>query len=156
MATWRTIANGEIDLDSPVTQQLLSALRDNTVAVTEGASGAPRVQDAALHTTVTTAGRNWVANRMEVNTVAARTASVAAGAIGSDAMCIYLGGSASVTVGSTALGADLVYASADGRYSGSGPSGGTWRCLGFATAQQFSPGVPATPASRTTLWRRIN
>ena len=43
MTTYTAITNGEIDQDSPVTQPLLTALRDNPIAIAEGASGAPIV-----------------------------------------------------------------------------------------------------------------
>lgn len=48
MTTYTAIANAAIDQDSPVTQPLMTALRDNPIAITEGASGAPRVQPEAL------------------------------------------------------------------------------------------------------------
>ena len=53
MTTYTTIANGAIDQDSPVTQTLMQALRDNPIAITEGASGAPRVNYAALDMYIT-------------------------------------------------------------------------------------------------------
>lgn len=43
MASWIDILNGQIDTDSPVTQSLMTALRDNPIAAFEGASGAPRL-----------------------------------------------------------------------------------------------------------------
>ena len=52
MTTYTTITNAEIDQDSPITQPLLTALRDNPVAITEGSAGAPKVQAAALDTYV--------------------------------------------------------------------------------------------------------
>ena len=48
MTTYTAIANSAIDQDSPVTQPLMTALRDNPIAITEGASGAPRVQPEAV------------------------------------------------------------------------------------------------------------
>lgn len=47
MATWNTIQNTEIAVDAPVTSQLMTKVRDNLDAVTEGASGAPKIQTAA-------------------------------------------------------------------------------------------------------------
>lgn len=43
MATWNTIQNSEIAVDAPVTSQVVTKMRDNLDAVTEGASGAPKV-----------------------------------------------------------------------------------------------------------------
>ena len=47
MATYRTIAAGEVDADSPVTATLVSALAENPTAIAEGAAGAPRIQASA-------------------------------------------------------------------------------------------------------------
>ena len=41
MTTYTPIANSDIDQDSPVTSGLMAALRDNPLAIGEGASGAP-------------------------------------------------------------------------------------------------------------------
>lgn len=46
MTTYTAIPNGDIDQDSPLTQPLLTALRDNPVAITEGAAGAPHAFSA--------------------------------------------------------------------------------------------------------------
>jgi hypothetical protein len=48
MTTYTEILNGEIDQDSPVTQPLMTALRDNPLAIAEGTSGAPKVQGKAF------------------------------------------------------------------------------------------------------------
>lgn len=50
MTDYLPIAASDIDRDSPVNQPLMTALRDNPIAIAEGASGAPRVQLAALPT----------------------------------------------------------------------------------------------------------
>lgn len=51
MTTYTAIANNEIDEDSEITTGLMTKLRDNPVAITEGASGAPKIQTAALEQT---------------------------------------------------------------------------------------------------------
>ena len=48
MTTYTSIPNADIDQDSPVTQTLMTALRDNPIAITEGASGAPRIVAAGI------------------------------------------------------------------------------------------------------------
>lgn len=48
MTSYVAIPNGDIDQDSPVTQPLMTALRDNPIAITEGAVGAPRIVGAAM------------------------------------------------------------------------------------------------------------
>lgn len=42
MATYTAITNGQIDQDSPITQPLMAALRDNPIAMAEGDSSAPK------------------------------------------------------------------------------------------------------------------
>lgn len=48
MATWRTIASTEVDPDSPVTATLMEALADNPIAITERATGAPKVKGSLV------------------------------------------------------------------------------------------------------------
>lgn len=48
MATYTSITNGQVDVNSPIDQALITALRDNPIAISEGATGAPRVKTAAL------------------------------------------------------------------------------------------------------------
>lgn len=43
MTTYTTIPDADIDQDSPVTQPLMTALRDNPIAIAEGGTNAPRV-----------------------------------------------------------------------------------------------------------------
>lgn len=60
MTSYVSIPNGDIDQDSPITQPLMTALRDNPIAIAEGATGAPRIYGAAMYgtTTGTTVLRN--------------------------------------------------------------------------------------------------
>lgn len=48
MTTYTAIPNGDIDRDSPVTQPLLTLMRDNPIGIAEGAANAPRVFMRAL------------------------------------------------------------------------------------------------------------
>lgn len=48
MADYRTIADAEVDPDAPLTSSLGYAWRDNPIAITEGATGAPRITQAAI------------------------------------------------------------------------------------------------------------
>ena len=50
MTTYTAITNGQIDQDSPITQPLMTAMRDNPIAITEGATGAPRILGLAAAT----------------------------------------------------------------------------------------------------------
>lgn len=48
MTTYTTITNAEIDQDSPITQPLMTAMRDNPLAIAEGDTTAPGVMIEAL------------------------------------------------------------------------------------------------------------
>ena len=48
MADWRFPADTAVDPDAPVTSDLMYALRDNPVAIAEGAVGAPRIRHSAF------------------------------------------------------------------------------------------------------------
>lgn len=43
MADYVTITDAQVDPEAPITSELMSALRDNPIAIAEGAPGAPRV-----------------------------------------------------------------------------------------------------------------
>jgi len=53
MTTYTAIPNSDIDRDSPITEPLMTLLRDNPIAITEGAVGAPRILSPALDLTQT-------------------------------------------------------------------------------------------------------
>ena len=55
MATYTAITDAEIDQDSPITQTLMTKYRDNLIATTEGAAGAPRIVRGALDTATSSA-----------------------------------------------------------------------------------------------------
>lgn len=72
MPVYTEILNSEIDQDSPVTQPLMTALRDNPLAIAEGDATAPQIQTAAL----------IASERMTTANVLAQTAGASAGAVG--------------------------------------------------------------------------
>lgn len=123
MADWRTISDTEVDPDAPVTSELAYAFRDNVIAAFEGASGAPRLQDAALGqlTTPTAAGRQWVAYRM---------ADATAGNIGSYALARRVAGGVA-QFGDVVAGSQL-YPSHAGGHTGNQLSG-SWQCMGYVS-----------------------
>jgi hypothetical protein len=123
---------------APATEALMTAMKNNPVAITEGSSGAPKIEDAALSTTVTAAGQSWVA---------ARTTTPAVGAIGSYAMLAYTGTDTTISPGET-KSADLFYAGIDDvgtvSVSASGPDG-TWKAMGY---------VQGSAPPLVTMWLR--
>ena len=136
MTTYVAITDAEIDQDSPLTQVLMTKYRDNSIAIAEGAAGAPRVDLPAI-----------TAAQVE------GLAAVAGGSVGSYVFALEtgtgffnftgnLGGTvAGSTLRPTASGAD-----------GSAPAlSGTWRRMG-----QTKGGSSDPVADRTTLFLRIS
>lgn len=140
MATWTNITDAALEPGRPIRSVDGLALRDNAIAIAEGAVGAPRIDGAqspvvqapALFTG--TPERDWVL---------ARTAGAGAGVVGSYA---FASAASSNSFGSTRAGSQLTPSSASGINSGS--LSGTWRCMGFASATNVE--------SLTTLWLRIS
>jgi hypothetical protein len=131
MATWRTIAASEVDPDSPVTATLMQALAENPVAITEGASGAPRLlyDEGTIGSYLfgySTAGDTALGSTVAGSTLRAtsalRSISNVTGAIGAFAL------------------------------NTSGTQSGTWRCMG-----QFDTAAVTGTAeyNGATLWLRI-
>lgn len=48
MADWLNISDAQVDPDAPITSELGYAFRDNPIAIAEGATGAPRITQAAI------------------------------------------------------------------------------------------------------------
>jgi len=126
----------------------VTALRDNPIAIAEGTAGAPRVLDAALDATVTTAGIDWVMNR---------TAGATAGAVGTYAFMERTGNNSAINIGGTIAGASIRYAGVDRTSSqamdisssATVPSG-TWQCMGYISF------LGDASAERASLFLRIS
>ena len=156
MAIWTDIPDVNLEPDKPILSTDVIALRENPKAIAGGATGAPRIQtaaiqdgavtDAKLNATVTAAGTNWVL---------ARTATAGVGAVGTYAFLQSTNGTA-LSPGQTKAGSNLAYAglfTEDGDsarvYSETAPAG-TWRAMGRDPSQ-------GSPARRgITLWLRIS
>lgn len=48
MADYVAITDAQVDPEAPITSELMSALRDNPLAIAEGAIDAPRIQTAGI------------------------------------------------------------------------------------------------------------
>lgn len=108
MTTYTAIPNGDVDQDSPVTQTLMTLLRDNPIAIAEGATGAPKIELAAMaHQGAVGAVGTWASLQT--------TAAV------------------DLNPGDTRAGSGLFYAPFDGGINGGTPLG-TWRCMGVTDA----------------------
>ena len=138
MATWTNIPDSNIEPGKPIRSIDGLALRDNPIAIAEGASGAPRIEDAALDTTVTSAGTDWVL---------ARTAGASVGAVGTYALLGRSATDGQFSLGQTLAGSGLRYfaarSTAGSSFSADLPTGttsapyrgnggtpaGTWRAM---------------------------
>lgn len=157
MADWLTIPNESVDPDSPALAALFRALRDNPVAIAEGAAGAPRMQDAAftdnsIRPQILNNGAAWVA------------ANVIAFGIGGVGTYAFLVGTApSYSPGDTEAGSNLFYVGAAAAISSDGSAGsataptsggisGTWRCQGNTGNEG---GLELGASFGATLWVRI-
>jgi hypothetical protein len=128
---------------TPITEQKLTALKDNPVAITEGAAGAPEIQTAAL----------IAGEQMNTTNVLSATAAAAVGAIGTYAFLVTIA-TVGNNPGTTTVGSNLEYAGLetnDGTstwtkiiQSGTSPSG-TWQLMGFGGTN-----------GRASLWLRIS
>ena len=148
--TYTPILNAEVDAESPITDLLLTRLRDNPIAISNGAADAPRITDAALGPTATNAGRDWVLNR---------AALAVAGAVGTYVFATRFG---DVAFGSTVAGSGLnptsgAYSVTEGGITGSvtfttgSALSGTWRCMGTFDSSNSNSGLSISGA---TLWLR--
>ena len=139
MTDWTTIADTQLDPKAPVTSELMTAMRDNPIAIAEGASGAPRIEASAFASSYYTAG-------------------------GIGTYCFARSTAGSTAFGNTVAGSWLRPISAP--YGGSGvfgnaptfPDGaaqtGTWRAMGQYTSA-VSDGESSTMRG-ATLWLRIS
>lgn len=144
MADYVAITDSQVDPDAPLTSELAYAWRDNLIAVTEGAVGAPRIQDAAMGSTVTNAGRDWVRLRMAIATN---------GSIGTVALLKFTG-TAQIIFGGLVNGSQLTPSNATGENATGAPAvTGTWMCLGHLPPG--SGGTGTNPA-QATLFMRVS
>lgn len=146
MADYNAILNAEIEPEKPVTTSLMNRLRDNPIAISEGAAGAPRIQTAAIANGAVTAAK-LATGTGERDWVLARIAAAAVGAVGTWAMLRYLGLDATGQ-GQTRSGSDLAYSNADGSGGSANNPPGTWRCMGVVSV--------TNDQARTTVWLRVS
>ena len=138
MTAYVAIPNGDIDQDSPVSQPLMQALRDNPLAMFEGAVGAPRLQLAALDPGFTTAGG------VGAYVFAYGSVDTAFGATVAGSTLFPTSAARSIPVGTSTSGAT---------FNAGAALAGTWRCMGtFDLTAAFGSGGSMAGA---TLWMRI-
>lgn len=153
MAQYTTITDTQVDPEAPITSELMTALRDNPIAIAEGASGAPRIDPSTAvdwdSSTNTSAEINWVLNR---------TASLTLSGVGTYGVLYYNPGTvANITAGGTVSGSLLLRSNNVGNpnpfdsssnASGTSTVAGTWRALAAAS-------YPESGVKNPTLFVRI-
>ena len=148
MATWTEIPNTSIETDKPIRAVDGRALRDNPIAIAEGASGAPRIKSAGIgagEVKNVNVGNGEIGSEKfqtgndERDWVLERTASTSFGAVGTYAYLAFTSSSTvSITANNTYAGSGLFpfgyYGSpnetATGSQSGGSAVSGTWRAMG--------------------------
>ncbi len=127
MADYTAIQNANLEPGAPWISATSFALRDNPIAIAEGAAGAPRIQNAAV-TNGTLGAEKLQSGATERDWVLARCAVASVGAVGTYAFLHADDIADSIQPGDTQPGSVLSYAGGtDG--SGTRPSG-TWRAMG--------------------------
>ena len=146
MADYTDLPDTAVGIGGIPSGTTVTALRDNPIAIAEGAVGAPRIVNEAI-TDATIGSEKFQSGTTEVDWVAGRVAGVSFGAVGSYALIRWSVAGSPPATGGTSSGSNLRYVSASGDIGGATPSG-TWRMMGYSgdgSAQQ-----------ETTLWLRIS
>jgi hypothetical protein len=156
MANWTSIADATLEPGKPIRAIDARALRDNPIAIAEGASGAPKIETAGItDLNVTTAklaagavttakitdanvttAKLEAGERMTTANVLGSTAGATAGAVGTYALLSIIAGTANQTAGATLAASNLGYSNADGISTGT--VSGTWRLMGRTVVSSLS------------------
>lgn len=153
MTSYTAIPNGDIDQDSPITQPLMTALRDNPLAIAEGDATAPKIAFAAIVDGVAGASQGGVGTY-----AFARPSTTANYAFGDT-----LAGSSLQPTAAFTSDQDPAGKNSTATFSmdlGTALSG-TWRCMGthtYRTADMDTGGAGAEVSYfyGATLWLRIS
>jgi hypothetical protein len=121
---WTTIPNSDIDQDSPITQTLMTALRDNPIAIANGDAGAPRIAGIAAMS------HEGAAGAVGTYVWARRTAS------GNQNFGDATGGSNLQPTG--AIWGTSGFSASTNNMPSNAALSGTWRCMGRMTETQTS------------------
>lgn len=132
MATWTNVSNTVLEPGDPIRSVDIIAIKENIIALSEGASGAPKILTNAINDAAVTTAKLATNERMTTTNVLAATASASVGAVGTyAALGTTLGGA--TEAGGTIAGSNLRYAGFSPGSSGASVSGtpsGTWRVMG--------------------------
>jgi hypothetical protein len=167
MATWTNLPDASLEPGKPIRSIDGLALRDNPIAISEGAAGAPQIQTAALVT----------GERMNTGNVQTAIAGSNFGDLGTTVIA-WNASTSSVSSGGTIAGSNLRYRTAaptnmfsnvgdgDGTPNPPFPTtnysalSGTWRnmgsfCSGRTVTGSFDPENPYFGTWYPSMWLRI-
>ena len=149
MADWTNLPNLAVGVGGLPSGTTVTALRDNPVAIAQGAAGAPLISGALTK----------IIDQQEIGAfIFARGPSTTAyGAVVAGSSLTYSGALSSVSAGTSGSGVALESFSMGAGSSGS-PTG-SWVCLGRiqATASARSTSNPVgSSATAATLWQRVS
>ena len=147
MATWVNISNTNLQPGAPARSVDAIALRDNPIAIAEGAAGAPRIQTAAIQDGAITNAKiangavTWA--KVSAGSIYIGMGAIPAGAIGSVAMVRRASGAVPILWGELVPGSAIRPSNSAGEDVGStiNELSGTWRVLGGGLPVP-SPGDP--------------
>lgn len=144
MADYVAQTDSQLDPDAPLTSELAYGWRDNLIAVTEGAPGAPRIEDAALSTALTFTGVDWVSKR---------AAAAPAGYLGQQCFMSHQGTTAATYApGDITDGSNLKFTS--GGVVSATASSGSWMCCGYCITNNTGA-IPLQSPDRKTTWMKV-
>lgn len=150
MADYTTITDAQVDPEAPITSELMSALRDNPIAIAEGATGAPLISGAL---------RNIISGQEIGAFIFARGPSTTAyGDVVAGSSLIYAGALSSASATSSNPDSTPILLSFSVNAGASGSPTGSWVCLGRIQATASAGGLASASASATaaTLWQRVS
>jgi len=169
MATWTDVSSTVLEPGDPIRSVDIIAIKENVIALSEGASGAPKILTDAINDAAVTSAK-LATGTNERDWVLARTAGASAGAVGTYAFLRSLE-NADYNFGATLAGSQLEAAGIGTNTTGwqtytnlTGDStssyffdqneqrAGTWRCMGVSARSKIELGSTST----ATLWLRIS
>ena len=150
MADWTELPNSSLESGAPIRAVDGVALRDNPIAIAGGATGAPKIANAAF-TDGTIGAEKFQAGTTEKNWINARIAGTTALSIGSMTSAYYQSNPiTSLARNATTSGSNLyAYDTNTSSYESIGLSG-TWRAMGSAEHYGTSSNLQGA-----ILWLRI-
>ena len=134
MATWTNVSNTVLEPGDPIRSVDIIAIKENIIALSEGASGAPKILTSAINNGAVTV------EKFASGAVLSAIASASLGAVGTYACLHDTVYARALSPGSTVAGSGLRFSTTTAIGSGSAPSG-TWRVMGYSAFGSGGNGV---------------